>query len=95
MKKLVVVEEHVAKRITCGSFVAKRQQDHFGSPMAAGACGVAAGEERAGRRRGEDKRDLLYWQAGPQTGSNNRRKWGRVRRDLGDDLRGEMGRDLP
>ena len=46
----------MANRITCGFSVAERQQDHFGSPMAAGARG-AAREERE-RKREERNREM-------------------------------------
>ena len=59
MKKLVVLDERVASRITCGSVMAERQQDHFGSPMAAGARGVAAGDgERV--REGEERKGETF-----------------------------------
>ena len=44
----------MANRITCGFNVAERQQDHFGSPMAAGARG-AAREERERKREGRNR----------------------------------------
>ena len=62
-KKLVLVEL-VANRITCGFVMAECQQDHFGSPMAAGARGVATGErERVRGRKKEERRN----KAGPAT----------------------------
>ena len=52
-KQLVLVEL-VANRIACGFVRAERQQDHFGSPMAAGARGVAK-EERERERESKRK----------------------------------------
>ena len=44
----------MANRTTCGFNVAERQQDHFGSPMAAGARRAAREErEREKERRGK------------------------------------------
>ena len=56
-KQLVLVEL-VANRIACGFVMAERQQDHFGSPMAAGARGVAKGErERVREERGRKRKE--------------------------------------
>ena len=44
----------MANRITCGFNVAERQQDHFGSPMA--ACARRAAREERERKRGEGNR---------------------------------------
>ena len=42
--------------------VGERQQDHFGSPMAAGARGVATGGGREGRERvGKERRRKGRW----------------------------------
>ena len=51
--QLVVVEEHVANRITCGFVVAERQQDYFRSLMAAGAREAAREETEGGEERRE------------------------------------------
>ena len=56
----------MANRITCGFNVAERQQDHFGSPMAAGAR-RAAREERE-RKRGEGNRVVGGVEEGDQAG---------------------------
>ena len=56
----------MANRITCGFNVAERQQDHFGSPMAAGAR-RAAREERE-RKRGEGNRVVREVEEGDQAG---------------------------
>ena len=56
----------MANRITCGFNVAERQQDHFGSPMAAGAR-RAAREERE-RKRGEGNRVVRGVEEGDQAG---------------------------
>ena len=47
----VLLEVQKSSKITCGSYLEERQQDHVGSPMAAGAR-RAAREERE-RKRGE------------------------------------------
>ena len=47
----VLLEVHESSKIACGSYLEERQQDHFGSPMAAGAR-RAAREEREGKRGG-------------------------------------------
>ena len=56
----------MANRIPCGFNVAERQQDHFGSPMAAGAR-RAAREERE-RKRGEGNRVVRGVEEGDQAG---------------------------
>ena len=50
----VLLEVQKSSKIACGSYLEERQQDHFGSPMAAGAR-RAAREERGGKR-GEGNR---------------------------------------
>ena len=43
----VLLEVQKSSKITCGSYLEERQQDHIGSPMAAGA--------RRGKRREREK----------------------------------------
>ena len=65
----VLLEVQKSSKITCGSYLEERQQDHVGSPMAAGAR-RAAREERE-RKRGEGNRVVRGAeeedQAGPAT----------------------------
>ena len=65
----VLLEVQKSSKITCGSYLEERQQDHIGSPMAAGVR-RAAREERE-RKRGEGSRVVRGVeeedQAGPAT----------------------------
>ena len=50
----VLLEVQKSSKITCGSYLEERQQDHVGSPMAAGARRAAREErERKKERRGQ------------------------------------------
>ena len=55
----VLLEVQKSSKITCGSYLEEGQQDHVGSPMAAGAR-RAAREERE-RKRGEGNRVVRVW----------------------------------
>ena len=60
----VLLEVQKSSKIACGSYLEKRQQDHFGSPMAAGA--------RSGKRRerGKERRGKQSDERGRRGGSS-------------------------